>query len=268
MRGFRVKPVHIETRNRINIVKRTLIGGYVFAGLLFAAGFVRYSAADEVWPMPPATNSEGRRIGLFSFTTKAYHDEAFKLVLQEVNQVAKNMKLEDDLPLTPSNIVGSFISPYGFARAEHALGNITTHKFCYYVSEDDKFSYIEGTHQLADGHKYQASHTWPTNKINLDEAYQQATQWLAAASMDVPALNRDCKRHVAIDMNYSYAPAGKFVPVYWVVWGTDGKSMGPVASVRVFTPTKTLMQLRVNDSKYILRRPIVFTNLQTLISSP
>jgi hypothetical protein len=38
-----------------------------------------------------------------------------------------------------------------------------------------------------------------------------------------------------------------------------------VASMMLFTPTKTLLQLCVRDPKYILRKSLVFTNLDSLI---
>ena len=60
-----------------------------------------------------------------------------------------------------------------------------------------------------------------------------------------------------------------FVPVYFVYWEsaknrTDG--YGSVASVRLFAPTKSLMSLRVEDPKYNLRKPLVFTNLYDLLA--
>jgi hypothetical protein len=37
-----------------------------------------------------------------------------------------------------------------------------------------------------------------------------------------------------------------------------------VAYVTLFAPTKTLLQLKVYDPKYILRKPLAFTNLAAL----
>jgi hypothetical protein len=41
---------------------------------------------------------------------------------------------------------------------------------------------------------------------------------------------------------------------------------GSAASVRLFAPTNALLQLRVEDPKYILRKPLLFTDLSALIS--
>jgi hypothetical protein len=82
--------------------------------------------------------------------------------------------------------------------------------------------------------------------------------------MDVAGLNRDCRVSVTVDTGYVQAPAGKFVPIYWVSWApTNGEGFSS-ASVRLFTPTKTLLDLTVDDQKYILRKPLVFTNLPDL----
>jgi hypothetical protein len=39
-----------------------------------------------------------------------------------------------------------------------------------------------------------------------------------------------------------------------------------MASVALFMPTKTLLQLRVEDTQYILRKPLQITNLDFLLS--
>jgi hypothetical protein len=62
-------------------------------------------------------------------------------------------------------------------------------------------------------------------------------------------------------------PKRKFTPIYIVSWLPKDKppfSAGGVASVELFSPTKTLLSLSVDDPKYILRPPIVFTNLAAL----
>jgi hypothetical protein len=71
------------------------------------------------------------------------------------------------------------------------------------------------------------------------------------------------KSGLGLDKAYVHPPAGKFVPVYDVGWS---RGEAGVASVRVFTPTKQLLQLRVEDPNYIMRSPLVFTNLADLLS--
>jgi hypothetical protein len=197
------------------------------------------------------------------FTTKAYQNEAMRLVLQEANRVAEQLQLPEQLPITEANVIKAFINPFGYAYAKKAIGNVTTSRYAYYVSQGNMLSYIESPHQDEQCRRFQASHTWPISRMDTNQAYQLATQWLAAASMDVEALNRDCSVTVELDKAYVHPPAGKFVPVYDVGWS---KGQRGIASVRVFTPTKQLLQLRVEDAKYILRPPLVFTNLASLLA--
>ena len=220
--------------------------------------------------LPPGVPSpiapDGKYTGDIMFTTKAYQDEAFRLVLQEVNQVAAQLHLPEKLPIAETDLVASFINPFGYAYAKKAIGNATTRNYTYYVSQGNKFSYLEGTHQDEDCRRFQRLYTWPVSRIDTNQAYQLATQWLAAVSMDVEALNRDCSLVIKPERDYVHPPQGKFVPVYYVYWRKAGKEGGSAADVRLFTPTKTLLQLRVEDPKYILRAPLLFTNLQFLLS--
>jgi hypothetical protein len=44
------------------------------------------------------------------------------------------------------------------------------------------------------------------------------------------------------------------------------KNQRPAAIIELFEPTKTLCQMRVKESKYILRKPLEITNLDFLLS--
>jgi hypothetical protein len=110
--------------------------------------------------------------------------------------------------------------------------------------------------------------------MNTNSAYQLASRWLAAVSMDVKGLNRDCKVHVALSpfwnglVHLGEKPQKQFVPIYFVWWTSptnDLEGHGNVAYVELFAPTKTLLQLCVSDPKYILRKPLEFTNLDSLL---
>jgi hypothetical protein len=200
------------------------------------------------------------------FTTKAYQKEALRKVIREANDVARALQLKDDLPITESNLVTQFILSYGMAQRLGAIGNVTTSNYTYYVSVDHKFSYLESVHQNGDRMRWNHEYSWPISKLDTNAAYQLATQWLDAVSMDVKGLNEDCELHVGITGLRGQGTNALFLPVYWVYWTKGGLGHGSVASVEFFAPTKTLMQLRVEDSDYILRKPLEFTNLDELLS--
>jgi hypothetical protein len=103
----------------------------------------------------------------------------------------------------------------------------------------------------------------PMSQMDTNAAFQLAVRWLSQASMDVQALNRDC--NVSVLPFTPQGPKGRyFVPLYWVYWTIGAEGRGSVASVELFSPSESLMQLRVEDSKYILRKPLVLTNLASL----
>lgn len=206
-----------------------------------------------------------RRLQALTFTTPAYQKEVLRLVVQEANKVAQELCLTETLPITESNLVAAYISPPRMAQRMGTFGNITTSNYTYYVSVGSKFSYLERAGVKTGYEQLRKDYLWPINRMDTNAVYQLATQLLAAVSMDVNALNRDCEVHID-----AFTPEGKngnhFVPVYWVYWmPKTGGSSGPAASVELFEPTKTIRQLRVNKAEYILRKPLEVTNADFVI---
>jgi len=205
------------------------------------------------------------------FTTKAYEQEAFKLVLAEANRVARELNLPEKLPITESNLTRVFIVGYGMSLMHpKMIGNVHTKDYGYFVSVGHKLSYVEGAHQDEDCLRWMEEYRWPKPRMDTNGAYQMATQWLAAARIDVAALNRDCRLQIEPELFANQSVGnGKFVPIYFVYWQSArnrAEGYGNVASVKLFAPTKTLMSLRVEESKYIARSPLAFTNLSALLS--
>lgn len=200
------------------------------------------------------------------FTTMVYQNAALWKVIAEANAVAKALHLPENLPITESNIVGCYITPYGMTQIIKAVGNVTTSNYTYCVSVGNKFSYVESVHQDADIWRWYHEYSWPISRLDTNAAYQLATQWLDAVSMDVKGLNADCDVHVVPSALRGQGTNAVFLPVYWVFWTKGGLGHGSIASVEVFAPTKALMQLRVEDSEYILRKRLEFTNLEYLLS--
>lgn len=225
-----------------------------------------------------------RTFANWMFTTPAYNKEALRFVIQEANSVAQELQLPEQLPVTETNILESFITPYPMRRhTRGAVGNVTTSNYIYCVSIDGKFSYLEKTHQDAQRSEWAAEYSTPVSQLDpntgqqifetntaftlldTNAAYQLATQWLADVSMDVSGLNQDYPHLVHPTLVWGSRGELRFVPLYWISWSHKYGETS-TAYVEVFLPTKTLVQLRVEDSKYILRKPLVFTNLDYLLS--
>lgn len=214
-----------------------------------------------------------------AFTTPAYQKEAFALLLQEANAVAKDLHLPEPLPIDPSNGVSGFVSPFGFAFNSKSLGSIDTSNYHYYVAAGCKFNHVAIANYDDVCRSFCEQFVWPIDRVDTNNAYLLARQWLEDAKMDVKALNRDCQLHVMIDPFWNdvrHGAVGKnrtFVPMYVVSWMTreklsdDEAAFGIKADVQLCAPTKTLISLLVMDPKYILRKPLIFTNLEELIGA-
>jgi hypothetical protein len=208
-----------------------------------------------------------QRFQALIFTTPGYRDEALRLVIEEANHVAQELNLPENLPITESKLVAAYISPPRMAQhLGGAIGNITTSNYTYCVSVGNKFSFLEQTHLEQGYNQLRTQYLWPMSRMDTNAAYQLATQFLAAASMDVAALNSNCIVHIN-----AFTPEGKngkhFVPVYWVHWlSKDPAVRGSVAEVEFIEPTKTIRQMRVTKSEYILRKSLEITNLDFLLS--
>jgi hypothetical protein len=201
------------------------------------------------------------------FTTSAYHQEALRLVIEEANRIAQELNLPESSPIVESNLVTSYIPSPGMARRlGGGLGNITTSNYTYYISIANKFSFLEKQGMEETYVQLRDHYLWPISRMDTNAAYQLATQFLAAASMDVKSINRDC--NIYIDAFMPNGSASKyFVPIYGVHWTSKNPQIrGSVAEVKFIEPTKTLCQLRVSRPEYILRQSLQITNLDFLLS--
>jgi hypothetical protein len=210
-----------------------------------------------------------------SYTTQEYQREAKRLLIAEANCVAADLALPELLPITEANIRGVLVLPFGTAYSDQMVGRVVTARYWYFMSVSNRFSYLS----IADYEKVigglEISNRWPIGRRDTNEPYQMAVKWLSEAKMDVKALNRDCRVDVELSdvlRGRQACDAQTFVPIYCVTWLTCTNKeditqyrIGLKAEVEVFIPSDTLLQMRVNDGNYILRRPLTFTNLAELV---
>ena len=229
--------------------------------------FVMPITAQELPPgVPKIILADGTVEVPMMFTSKAYQREVYQLLIREANAVARQLALPEKLPITETDVVACFISPFGFDYAHQRLGNITTSKYVYGAEQGNKFSELIIAHYdntclaLCKRRK-------PLREFDRKTPYELATQWLAAVSMDVAALNRTCSAHVDASpfwndlADLGDRPKGRsFVPIYVVWWEPRDGSHCPV-SVELYLPKKLLIQLTVEDPAFIQRPPLVVTNL-------
>ena len=198
-----------------------------------------------------------------SFSTNAYQREGLRLLVEEANKVAEELLLPEERPITQTALVQSYVCPFARAQVRRAVGMIATRNYAYYVTKDNKFCYLEKTRQEDERNSWQTQYSWPMSRMDTNAAYELATQWLASVSMDVQGLNQDCQPHILVHMSKGTNNVSHFVPLYSVYWTKGAERQGSIALVKFFMPTKTLVQLRVEDARYILRRALQVTNLRS-----
>lgn len=224
--------------------------------------------------VPRGVDPDGTVVTLDSwFTSAEYERTAAQMVLQEANRVAEDMRFGDEvLPITETNAMRLRVSPFGFSYKFNTLGGVVyTSNYIYKVGRGNKFSGLV----VADYDQtcLRLKRTLVAlEQMDTNAAYQLATQWLTTAGVDVPKLNLDCETHVAVSthwtglMKLGDMPTKDFPPFYYVWWTSSQKDVhgfDDAAYVELFLPTKKLLQLNVRDPKYVLREPLVFTNLDS-----
>lgn len=234
-----------------------------------------YGKPDDLPPgVPHVVDTNGNVFSIEPmFTSEAFQEEGLRMVIAEANAVARDLRLPESLPIIRSNLTKTFIAPFGYTYIDKRLGNVTTSNYTYNVGYDFKFSDLTVARYDERCLDYREKYQWPISRLDTNTPYHLATQWLAAVRMDVAALNRDCEAHVSVspywnDVELGEIPKSRFTPLYYVWWtfrnpNTNRAKTGP-AGVELFLPTKTLVALDVNNPKYILRSPLVFTNLADL----
>jgi hypothetical protein len=193
-----------------------------------------------------------------------YRGEVVRLLIEEANRVAHDLQLDERLPIVEADLVERHVPGLPMAQKTRIVGNISTSNYTYYVSIDNKFSFLERTGLSREYERLKQQYLWPMSRLDTNAAITIATQLLSSVSMDVDSLNREARVNVM-----AFTPEGEdgahFVPVYWVYWmPKDTSRNGSIATVQLLLPTRLVLQLRVERSKYILRRPLPVEKLQAL----
>jgi hypothetical protein len=204
----------------------------------------------------------------------AYQAELTRLLVQEANRVARDLDLPEQTPITEANAIEVEPCPLGFAKRLKAVGKLVTRNYIYQVGVGYKFSFLTRTRLKEEDDQLKATYLEPIGQLDTNGALKLATQFLARASMDVAALGSNCEAQVRAERDSR--DKQHFVPLYTITWKERAGSETPhfdaatgrlivgtkaaVASVELFLPTKSLRQLRVIKSEYILRPPLEITN--------
>ena len=229
-------------------------------------------AGDDLPPgIPRIVDTNGVVLFVESqFTTPAYQNEALQFIMDEASQVASELHLHESIPITRTNLTRAYICPFGYSYMRKCVGagNIVTSNYWYFV-KDTKLSDVTVTKIDERCKEYAVRYQIPIKQLDTNAAFMLATQWLAAAHMDVAGLNRDYDVRIDVDGYWNNVKMGdlpkkRFTPLYIVSWMPKDNGYYAGAYVQLFLPTKTLLDLSVRNPKYILRPSVTFTNLAAL----
>jgi hypothetical protein len=213
------------------------------------------------------------------FTTEAYTKAAASVLLAEANAIAHDLQLEERFPITASSLIEMRVNAPYWSDVAGMFGVIYTSNYCYSVSKDNALSAIVRKFGMGDKKKEQylksveRRHAGPLSLMNSNLAYTLATQWLAAAGIDVKALDRDSK----VEVNATKFE-GNWLPIFGIRWmqpyGTitmarrdtsHGPKSEPVAFVELEEPERVLLQMYVSRPQYIKRKRLAVPDRELLL---
>ena len=111
-----------------------------------------------------------KRLHALMSTTPAYQDDVMRLLLAEANLVAKDLLLQETLPIEATNLVAKYIPPPQLAQRMGAIGNLTTSNYTYYFSVGNKFSFLTQTRLERGYAELRKQYLWPMSQVNTNGA--------------------------------------------------------------------------------------------------
>ena len=220
---------------------RIIVASAFLGGLLIYAQSASETNGERLWEdavVPPEHSGDWR------FTTEAYEQEATRVLIAEVNNLAFDLDLPEQRPIASNDILGIHIFP----PAMGMLGTLTTSNYTYYVTLGRKFSGMDHRDLVGSFYELKSRYLWPLHLKDTNAVFKEAVAIMAKAGMDVAALNRDCQ--IEIDVSGPYG--SRFVPDYWIKWNQKGRRVG---FLEFFAPTRSIRQLHVRNPSYIRRKP-------------
>jgi len=193
-----------------------------------------------------------------------------KLLLAEANDVARNLNLRERLPILETDVTEVVLATPRIDRLTGIAGAISTSNYQYSFAAGYKFSILTPLHGFKNSsteiQRLTNAYTWPIERFNSNIAVEIATQRLASLNIDTAALSRDCQLRVTTALRTDMT---HFVPMYAVIWQKLDGGL-PVAVCDIFQPNGSVYDLYIDDSMYILRKPIAVPGILavTNLSSP
>lgn len=233
---------------------------------------------------PPGATSRRTTLGDYLRVSQAYSNVASKLMLKEASFFAERLRLPLPTPLAPPTARVEVSSPQFYQE----LGYVKSGAFLFFfLGEDAKpVTNEHGLARYAEPGKLTRVHREKLPAAFADEtgdlspktcdlpslvdaasAYTLAAQWLAAVEVDVAALEREHKPSIVQVEHKQPDGSRRKTPLFVVTWGGPAENDPPVL-VSILGVTKELLDLRLNDTRFLRRPPIVIKNARELNAQP
>lgn len=180
------------------------------------------------------------------------------MVLSQVNDIATQLNLPCHKPITRADIKWLFVAPPGLGKRMFPSAVLQTSEY-YFSFTNGKLHAMTNTRTNTGEVEHYREWASMAPGIGTNEAYQLATQWLCAVSVDVAALERRYKPHVSQRFYYPNQQTNiAMLPLFHVEWGDPGTE--PIVRVGVFGPTKQTTGFGIEDQSFLTRTNLFLTN--------
>lgn len=207
--------------------------------------------------------------------TLAYKFVAMMLMVAEANFFCGKTGLPPNRPFTESDVRrGGHV---GLLNSTNFNGSIFTDEYSFgfwqgHLANFRKRGFMPQDSDLAIQARNRELSNY-SSLIDTNGAHHLATNWLAARSVDVPALEKKYRLNF---IQWRYYPKGKdgpviMLPVYHVEWlgvvlKTQPNRERAVVSVTIFGATKELVEYHVFDDSLFLRPRLHIKELDKLLA--
>jgi hypothetical protein len=193
----------------------------------------------------------------------AYRYAAICVMLSEANFCAERLHLDEHLPLSWTDVRQSYVAP---PRLLNSLGAIDTDSFSYGFAPSGRLVFVTRIHPFGqeDFPQVQRALSRIDATITTNKAYELATNWLAACSVDVAKLQRSFPPEVHQQFLFVKGGRKALLPIFDVTWPRPPPAT-PAVIVTIYGPKSELIQLRQNDELFSARAPARVTDRETLL---
>lgn len=199
--------------------------------------------------------------------TERYNREMLRLMIAEANQIAAELKLDEQLPITETDLRLVSLIPAG--KSYGSVGVIDTRNYAYtmYMKDFGIVCSVIGHKGYQDLFEARTNYVLPISRFDSNRAFQVAVELMQKAGMDAERLNRDCRVRIGFPEQKGLF-SHSFSPIYMVGWSPKTNAFMPGdggGGIEFIEPLRKVRALH-GDLKFNLRKPLETVNLVRLLT--